>query len=129
MDQIRIAKHQNLQSLRILTLPSIDYGMIPNPNIVKGIDLPDEHVYTSKVMMQAFATEVFRLLARNGSNIRALAISPQVRSSTKRPVSDDKGHCWPRYYYRYDVTGAMSGQEHVVAVPTPPAEFPIPVPT
>lgn len=41
--------------------------MIPNPNIVKGIDLPDEHVYTSKVMMQAFATEVFRLLARNGS--------------------------------------------------------------
>ncbi|RYO48635.1 hypothetical protein AA0116_g12463 [Alternaria tenuissima] len=126
---IRIAKHQNLQSLRILTLPSIDYGMIPNPNIVKGIDLPDEHVYTSKVMMQAFATEVFRLLARNGSNIRALAISPQVRSSTKRPVSDDNGHRWPRYYYRYDVTGAMSGQEHVVAVPTPPAEFPIPVPT
>ncbi|CAN9344578.1 hypothetical protein AA0119_g7852 [Alternaria tenuissima] len=126
---IRIAKHRNLQSLRILTLPSIDYGMIPNPNIVKGIDLPDEHVYTSKVMMQAFATEVFRLLARNGSNIRALAISPQVRSSTKRPVSDDNGHRWPRYYYRYDVTGAMSGQEHVVAVPTPPAEFPIPVPT
>ncbi|RYN54813.1 hypothetical protein AA0118_g8932 [Alternaria tenuissima] len=126
---IRIAKHQNLQSLRILTLPSIDYGMIPNPNIVKGIDLPDEHVYTSKVMMQAFATEVFRLLARNGSNIRALTISPQVRSSTKRPVSDDNGHRWPRYYYRYDVTGAMSGQEHVVAVPTPPAEFPIPVPT
>jgi hypothetical protein len=80
-------------------------------------------------MMQVLATEIFRLFARNGSNIRALAISPLDTNSAKRPVFDDNGHRWPRYYYRYDVTGAMSGQERVVAVPTPPVEFPIPVPT
>jgi len=102
--------------------------MIPNPNIVEGIGLPEEHIYTSQAMMQAFATEVFRLLVRNGSNIRALAMSPEDMNSAKRPILDDNGHRWLRYYYRYDVTGAMGGQEHVVAVPTRPAEFPISVP-
>ncbi|KAH8623161.1 hypothetical protein IG631_22318 [Alternaria alternata] len=123
IDQIRIAKHANLRSLRILTVPSIDYGMIPNPSIVEGIGLPEEHIYTSQVMMQAFATEVFHLLARNGSNIRALAMSPEDMNSAKRPGFDDNGHRWPRYFYKPGTIRTMSGQKHIVAVPTPPAEF------
>ncbi|KAF7678914.1 hypothetical protein GT037_002662 [Alternaria burnsii] len=120
---IRIAKHANLRSLRILTVPSIDYGMIPNPSIMERIGLPEEHIYTSKVMMHAFATEVFHLLARNGSNIRALAMSPEDMNSAKRPGFDDNGHCWPRYFYKPGTIRTMSGQEHIVAVPTPLAEF------
>ncbi|OWY56808.1 hypothetical protein AALT_g10759 [Alternaria alternata] len=88
----------------------------------------NDYVLSETEFLLAFATEVFRLLVRNGSNIRALAMSPEDMNSAKRPILDDNGHRWLRYYYRYDVTGAMGGQEHVVAVPTRPAEFPISVP-
>ncbi|CAI9631116.1 unnamed protein product [Alternaria burnsii] len=120
---VRIAKHRTLRSLRILTVPSVDYGMIPNPNLVERIGLPEEHVYASQVTMQAFATEVFRLLASSGSNIRALAIMSEKLNSTKQPISDDNGHRWPLYYYKYGATRTMSGQEHIVAVPTHWAEY------
>ncbi|CAN9382410.1 unnamed protein product [Alternaria alternata] len=126
---IRIAKHRTLRSLRILTVPSVDYGITPNPSIMERVDLPEEHVYTSQVMMQVLATEVFRLFARNGSNIRALAMSPDDLNGTKQPMRDDNGHCWPRYYYKYGATRTMSGQEHIVAVPTHRAEFAILGPT
>lgn len=90
---------------------------------MERVDLPEEHVYTSQVMMQVLATEVFRLFARNGSNIRALAMSPDDLNGIKQPMRDDNGHCWPRYYYKYGATRTMSGQEHIVAVPTHLAEF------
>lgn len=125
MNQVRIAKHRTLRSLRILTVPSVDYGMIPNPNLMERIGLPEEHVYASQVTMQAFATEVFRLLASSGSNIRALAIMPEDLNSTKQPISDDNGHRWPLYYYNYGATRTMSGQEYIIAVPTPLDEFPL----
>jgi hypothetical protein len=127
--QICIAKHRTLRTLRILTVPNVDYGMIPNPDIVERIGLPEEHVFTSQVLMQTFATEVFRLLTRNGSNIRALAMSPDDLNRTKRPIYDNNGHKWPRYYYTYGSIHTMSGQEHIVAVPTYWAEFPIFAPT
>ncbi|CAN9394003.1 unnamed protein product [Alternaria alternata] len=125
----RIAKHQNLRTLRMLTVPNVDYEIIPNPSILEWIGLADEDVYTSQVMMQAFATEVFRLFARNGSNIRALAMSPQYTNPAKQPFSDDNGHQWPRYFYRYGATRTMSGQEYIIAVPTPLDEFPVFGPT
>ncbi|KAL1796058.1 hypothetical protein ACET3X_006282 [Alternaria dauci] len=126
---IPIAKHQNLETLRIFTAPSIDYGMNPNPNSLQWVSLPEKHIYTSQAIMQAFATEVFRLLAGHGSNIRALAMAPEHVNIAERPVSDENGHQWPRYYYKYGVTRTMNGQEDIVAVPILPAEFPILVPT
>ncbi|CAN9370735.1 unnamed protein product [Alternaria sp. RS040] len=126
---IRIAKHRTLRSLRILTVPSVDYGITPNPSIMERVGLPAEHVYTSQVMMQVLATEVFRLFARNGSSIRALAMSPDDIKGTKQPMCDDNRHIWPHYFYRYGATRTMSGQEYIIAVPTPLDEFPLFAPT
>ena len=49
----------------MFTTPSIDGGIALDPNVPGRIVLPEKYVYTAQVMMQAFATEVFRYLAKH----------------------------------------------------------------
>jgi hypothetical protein len=108
----------------LCTIPNIDCGIDPNPNVLEGRDLPDEYVYASQAMMQVFATEVFRLFAKYGSKIRALALSPAHMHYPEPSIKDGNGHQWPQYSYTRGITRAVTGMEYVVAVPALLAEFP-----
>ena len=112
-----IARHRNLKSLRAITVPSIDFGIVPNPSYQDRIALPEDYVQISRVMMQTFAKEVIRYLAQRGSKIRTMVISPDSITGMTRPTRDENGHIWPRYFYTYGIARNIHGEEHVVAVP------------
>ena len=67
-------------------------------------------------MIQSFATEVFRYLAKHGSRIRSFIVSTDF-IRVERPVGDENGHIWPRYFYTRGLVRTMGGEEHVTAVP------------
>jgi len=100
----------------MFTTPSIDGGIALDPNVPGRIVLPEKYVYTAQVMMQAFATEVFRYLDKHGSKIRTLSVSPEF-IRTERPDYDENHHRWPRYFYTYGCAQTLGGDKHVVAVP------------
>ena len=117
-----IAKHPSLRTLRLLTVPSIDCGIVPNPSVPDRVSLPEKYVYTAQVMMQKFATEVLRYLAKQESKIRTLVVSPDYTIGIKRAVCDENDHQWPRYFYRCGWTRITSGEEQIVAVPASPID-------
>jgi hypothetical protein len=110
----------------MFAIPSIDYGIVPNPSVPEDVTLPEEHVHTSQVMMQAFATEVFRYLANCGSKIRTLVMLPESIGNIERPSRDQNGHRWPRYLYTCGWIRAASREEHIVAVPAHYSDFHFP---
>jgi hypothetical protein len=99
--------------------------MEPRPDIRGEFFLQDEYVFASQAMMQVFATEVFRFLAKYGSNIRALALSPDHTHRIGLPIKDGNGHQWPQYLYTRGVTRATTGMEYIVTVPALLTEFPL----
>ncbi|KAF2826081.1 hypothetical protein CC86DRAFT_466873 [Ophiobolus disseminans] len=84
-----VAKHCGLRSLRMLTLPNIDYGRVVDPTII----------------MQKLVSGIMGYLWNQESSIDVFGISLDFSGRMDRPrTRDENGHRWPRYFYRRERT-------------------------
>jgi hypothetical protein len=112
-----LANHHALRSLRVLSVPQIDFREPP----VSSEDVEhwpeDSQVLASQVIMQKFSTEVVRYLTAQGSFLNVFGICPD-QSGSQRPIYDRNGHQWPQYFYLRGRTMNSRGIDSIVALPT-----------
>jgi hypothetical protein len=116
--QVTLSTLPSLQTLRLLSLPDIEYGYSRVPNPANFITLCDDGALTTWITMQKLATQVLRTMATCGSPIKVFSSKPSIiprRMRLHLPSSD--GHHWPKFnYVRGKVTDLMA-KEVVIAVP------------
>jgi hypothetical protein len=115
-----IARQKKLHTLRVLSLPTIDYGESPNPNATNRVAIPATTVGTTQMIMHKFAAHMMRYLANRGSRLKLLAIAPFLRHlEADRADKDEDGHQWPKYYYLRGRNIDARGVGTVTALPLP----------
>jgi hypothetical protein len=93
----------------MLKFPKLDYV---SAHPFETITAPEVRLY--QVLMQNFANEIMRYLAKAGSRLRVFdsdpSFSPDVSSA-----ADSNGHIWPVYTYRRGCVTDASGSYGLVA--------------
>jgi len=109
-----------LRTVRMLSLPTIDYGKPTNPTTWNDISITDDDVCLTQMIMHKFATRIMQYLWSRGSGIKTFGASPDIMIHKERPKSpDENGHVWPRYLYTRGRLSDAKGLERAVVVPTP----------
>jgi len=113
-----IAKHPKLQSLRMLSLPFIDYGKTTNPTTSNSVGINDDEVYPTQVIMHRLASNIMLYLWEQGSKVVLFGVSPdKVDGKVRRPQRDENRHKWPRYFYTRGRVFDTKGTESPMAIP------------
>lgn len=122
-----LSQLRTLHTLRMLNLPTIDYGMTENPTDSDAFEPDAGGVILCRIAMQVFATEVFKYMLSHGSSIVLFAAQPRAVTSAKsRPQRDMNGHQWPEYFFTKGKISDAQGCSEVVAVPLKGAKLEMP---
>ena len=68
------ARQRRLHTIRVLSLPMIDYGQSPNPTASNRMVIPKSAAGMTQVTMHKFAAHLVRYLIERGSRLKLLAI-------------------------------------------------------
>jgi hypothetical protein len=113
-----LARHPKLHTLRVLSLPIIDYHETPNPSSTNGIAISNDVVSATQIAMNRLASQIMSYMVGHGSKIKVLAISPLTQpKKASRPSRDENGHRWPNYHYLRGRIIDARGVEQVTAIP------------
>jgi len=76
------------------------------------------HVGMAQVAMQRVAAQVMNYMAKRGSKLKVLAVSPYLQPTASTCLDkDENGHRWPNYYYLRGRNTDARGIEHITALP------------
>jgi hypothetical protein len=114
----------------MLNYPDIEYLTSPRPSVLRYSTITEDEALLYAVVMRKLADQVFRYMAKAGSNVRIFSVQPPVVPEiSDRPLMDENGQRWPDYVFCKSWAVDATGKEEVIAAPVAQSQIQMPIST